>query len=364
MKTPLTILDESILKNNIYTMQTLLNQHSKLLMPMMKTHKSTTIAKMQMAAGCYGFLCGTIDECVAAFSINAYNIMYAYPVSNSENLNILSKLSKHCNMMLRTDSYECADLAQIIAKKNKTCFEMSVIVDSGLHRFGMDVYNAAKLAVYINKLENVKFIGFSTHPGHVYANTADQVIHIAKEECECLRLARLYASNNGVECKYITSGSTPTIRHAISDDIINVFHPGNYVFNDYIQMVLGSAQETDCALYVMASVISNPAEGVFIIDAGAKCLGLDKGAHGNTAIKGYGYIIKHPDAVITSLSEEVGIINAGKEEFKIGDIVRIIPNHSCSTANLTSRLYCSQDGNISDEYIKTDIRGSSYNFKV
>ncbi|HPB17170.1 MAG TPA: amino-acid racemase, partial [Clostridia bacterium] len=100
------------------------------------------------------------------------------------------------------------------------------------------------------------------------------------------------------------------------------------------------------------------------IDAGAKCLGLDKGAHGNTAIKGYGYIIKHPDAVITSLSEEVGIINAGKEEFKIGDIVRIIPNHSCSTANLTSRLYCSQDGNISDEYIKTDIRGSSYNFKV
>ncbi len=358
MKTPLTILDKSILKKNIYSMQALLNQHSKLLMPMMKTHKSTAIAKMQMAAGCYGFLCGTIDECVAAFSINAYNIMYAYPVSNSENLHILSKLSKHCNMMLRTDSYECADLAQIIAKENRTCFEMSVIVDSGLHRFGMDAYNAAKLAIYINKLENIKFIGFSTHPGHVYANTADQVIHIAKEECECLRLARLYASDNGVESKYITSGSTPTIRHAISDDIINIFHPGNYVFNDYIQMALGSAQETDCALYVMASVISNPSDGIYLIDAGAKCLGLDKGAHGNSEIKGYGYIKRHPKAVITSLSEEVGKIQADINEFRIGDIVQIIPNHSCSTANLTSRFYCIED----NSFIEADVRGNSYKY--
>lgn len=359
MNTPVTVIDKDILNRNICFMQTLADKNRKLLMPMMKTHKSTQIARMQLQAGCFGFLCGTIDECLAAYSIKAENIMYAYPISNMDNLIKLCNLASKCNVILRADSYECVTLAQKAANIQGVSFGMTVIVDSGLHRFGLNPLKAAQLATYMNQQKNIRFLGFSTHPGHVYQKTYDQISMIAKDECESLEIAQQEALKLGIESKYITSGSTPTIRYAIKSDVINIFHPGNYVFNDYIQISLHCAKEEDCALYVTASVISNPSEGVFIIDAGAKCLGLDKGAHGNCAITGYGYVKKHPDVIVASLSEEVGILHAKKDEFKIGDVIQIIPNHSCSTANLTSRLYCIQD----NSYIDVDIRGNSYNFE-
>lgn len=364
MNTPVTLINKTVLTNNISSMQALMNMNSKLLMPMMKTHKSTEIAKIQLNTGCFGFLCGTIEECIAAYTINTKNIMYAYPVINIDNIKILSKIAQHCNMILRSDSYECVDITQDLARKSGICFGMTVIVDSGLHRFGLDPYKAAKLAEYITKKSNIRFLGFSTHPGHVYQKTKDQVAEVANDECESLKKAEMEVRKYGIESVYITSGSTPTVKLSVESDLINVFHPGNYVFNDYIQMILGSASEEECALYVSACVISNPEKGIFIIDAGAKCLGLDKGAHGNAAISGYGYVKKHPKAIITSLSEEVGIIHAKQEEFRIGDIVQIIPNHSCATANLTSRLYFEQNDNTDNEYIKVDIRSNSYSFQI
>ncbi len=71
-----------------------------------------------------------------------------------------------------------------------------------------------------------------------------------------------------------------TFSQAVKDENINVFHPGNYVFLDTIQMSVNRATEEDCALTVYATIISHPREDLFICDAGAKCLGLDQGAHG------------------------------------------------------------------------------------
>jgi D-serine deaminase-like pyridoxal phosphate-dependent protein len=235
---------------------------------------------------------------------------------------------------------------------------MSVIVDSGLHRFGLEPSEAANLAYQISSFSNINFIGFSTHPGHVYKKTHEFVEQIAKEECDSLVLAKKELLSLGIETKFLTTGSTPTVLMAVNCEDIDIIHPGNYVFNDFIQISLKAANEEDCALTVMASVVSNPEDGIFIIDAGAKCLGLDKGAHGNSAISGYGYIKGHPDACVTSLSEEVGIVSVKQGQLSIGDVITIIPNHSCSTANLTSRLYCLED----DTYIVVDIRGNSYNF--
>lgn len=358
MNTPVTLIDKEILKNNIQSMQKLCDSKHKLLMPMMKTHKSSEIAKMQIEAGCYGFLCGTIDECFAAYDIKAENIMYAYPVSTLENLTKLCALAKVCNMTIRTDSIICIENAQQIAKESGVTLGMSVIVDCGFHRFGVQPEQAAKLAAFISKEKNLSFDGFSTHPGHVYQKVADQVELVANEECLYLEQAVEKLSKYNLKARHVTSGSTPTINRAIDCQFIDVFHPGNYVFNDYIQMTLNIVKEEQCALTVMASIISHPREGIYIMDAGAKCLGLDKGAHGNVAITGYGYIKGHSDAQIISLSEEVGVIASKENEFQIGQIVHIIPNHSCSTANLTSRLYNLEDST----FMHVDIRNGCYNY--
>ena len=63
LQTPAILLDLDKLEHNIQSWQALCNENGKELWPMIKTHKSTALAKMQLDAGATGFLCGTLDEC-------------------------------------------------------------------------------------------------------------------------------------------------------------------------------------------------------------------------------------------------------------------------------------------------------------
>ena len=174
-----------------------------------------------------------------------------------------------------------------------------------------------------------------------------------------LHFAKGILEKEGYYLEYITSGSTPTFTEAVKDLNINVYHPGNYVFLDSIQLSINRAKIKDCALTVLATIISHPSEDLFICDAGAKCLGLDQGAHGNSSIVGYGTVINHPELIVSSLSEEVGKLKVkGETNLKIGDKIEIIPNHSCSTANLCT-YYTVVDGDDVIKSIKVDARGNS-----
>ena len=68
----------------------------------------------------------------------------------------------------------------------------------------------------------------------------------------------------------------------------------------------------------------------------------------------------HPELTIDSLSEEVGKIHVhGKTDIKVGDKIEIIPNHSCSTANLCSYYTVVKDNEVIDS-IPVDVRGNSF----
>jgi len=120
------------------------------------------------------------------------------------------------------------------------------------------------------------------------------------------------------------------------------------------------ATEDDCSLVIYATVIANPRDGLLICDAGAKCLGLDQGAHGNSALQGYGSVIGHPELLVMSLSEEVGKISVtGSTDVRIGDRIMIIPNHSCSSANLTDYFILIDDDENIKQLIRVDIRANA-----
>lgn len=130
-------------------------------------------------------------------------------------------------------------------------------------------------------------------------------------------------------------------------------------YHDAIQLSTETATEQECALRVLASVISHPSERVYICDAGSKCLGLDQGAHGNTSIKGYGIVKGHPELTVAGLSEEVGKLHVyGETTLKVGDRIEIIPNHSCSSANLTNFLVGVRGDEV-DHLISVDVRSNS-----
>ncbi len=360
LQTPAILVDLDILDQNIRKYQDLCNKYNKQLWPMIKTHKSSEIINMQVEAGATGFLCGTLDECEKLAEMGIQNIMYAYPVASEVNIKRVLALSQKCNFIIRLDNLQGAQMLDAEAEKAGTKVNYTIIVDSGLHRFGILPDQVLSFADSLKALNNLAFKGISTHPGHVYSATTHQEIQqYVNDEKNSVKIAVEALKNAGYNLEIISSGSTPTFAEAVKDEYINIYHPGNYVFHDNIQMSTDVAKESECALSVLATVISNPASDRLVCDAGAKTLGLDQGAHGNSAIKGFGYIKGHPELTIYSLSEEVGKIHIdGATNIKVGDIIEIIPNHSCSTANLTSYLIGCK-GDLVEKVIHIDMRGNS-----
>ncbi len=362
IRTPAILLDMDIAENNLRRYAEAARSAGKEIWPMTKTHKSTELARLQLKYGAAGLLCGTLDECEAFAGEGLFPIMYAYPIGSSAAADRLCRLASLGRVIARVDSREGAELLDRAAKKSGIRLSYTVIIDCGLGRFGIRPEQAGEFAVSLKNLENLEFCGISTHPGQVYgAQNAGEAAKSAIEEAEAVEKACRALRALGFEPSIVSSGSTPTFFPNINDKNLNIYHPGNYIYNDVIQLSIGAAEERDCALTVLATVISHPKEDLYICDAGAKCLGLDQGAHGNSSIKGYGRVLGHPELTVYSLSEEVGKLHAEcPTSLKIGDRIRIIPNHACSTANLTSYNVAVRGEEVCG-IIETNVRGNSRN---
>jgi len=367
IETPAILLDLNVLEGNICNFHTAAKKSGKEIWPMLKTHKSTKIAQMQHKHAASGFLCGTLDECeMLERTLEDISIMYAYPVASEPNLGRVISLakSKRCRFYIRIDNHAHAEILNQAAKMADVQINYTLIVNSGLNRFGIEVRDVesfmSKMAIYTN----LNFMGISTHSGHAYimepedVSASDKMARVAiaaKQEMAIMKEAQQALTNMGLEPKLITSGSTPTYMHTVNADGIDILHPGNYVFMDYMQMDLGCAKEKDCALTVLATVISAKQNNEYIIDAGSKCFG-DQAVHGSKSIEGYGYIKNHPGLVLYSLSEEVGKIRgSGGSQLYVGQKIEIIPNHSCSTANMTSWYVCTRDGVVDEMLPKIEV---------
>lgn len=359
LQTPAILLNLDFMEHNIKKYCDAAAANQKEIWPMVKTHKSTELAQMQAEYGCTGFLCGTLDEVEALVNEGFHNIMYAYPVATEVSIKRVIRLAGKCNLIVRLDGTDAARPLNEAAEKANVTVNYTIIVDSGLHRFGVAPEQVVNLADELKAFKNLRFCGISTHPGHVYgASCEEEIEKYCQDETENIAIAVDKLRAAGYECDIISSGSTPTFFGALKDKNIKIYHPGNYIFNDAIQLSTNTATEEECALYVLASVISHPREDLFICDAGAKCLGLDQGAHGNSSIQGHGVVKGHPELVIYSLSEEVGKIHVhGETDLKVGDKILIIPNHSCSSANLTD-YYVGVRGEEVERLIEVDIRGN------
>lgn len=358
--TPAVLVDLDAVEQNLRRYADEAKKHGKQIWPMLKTHKSTEFAMAQMHAGATGFLCGTLDEAEAMCRAGVKNLMYAYPVATQDSIRRVIALSQACSFIVRIDGLDSAAAIDAQAAEAGVSVCYTIIVDSGLHRLGVKPEQMAAFGQAMQQFQHLTFKGISTHPGHVYgaACKADLEKYVADER-RAMKAAADALRSVGMECELVTSGSTPTFWGAIDDETIQIYHPGNYIFNDVIQMCTETADEETCSLSILASVIAHPSEDLFIIDAGAKCLGLDQGAHGNSSIKGFGVVKGHPELLVSALSEEVGKIQVqGETSLKVGDKIQIIPNHSCSSANMTS-YYIGTRGGLVDHLVSVDMRSNS-----
>ena len=146
IQTPAILIREKAMENNLLKYQRKCDENNKELWPMIKTHKSTEICRLQEKIGATGFLCGTLDECEALCTDGAKNIMYAYPVAGKVACMRAVKLAKKCNFFVRLDGLDAAQMLNDCAKEENVVVNYTIIIDSGLHRFGIAPETAADFA--------------------------------------------------------------------------------------------------------------------------------------------------------------------------------------------------------------------------
>lgn len=361
LTTPSFLVDLDRLDRNIAEASELCKANGKLLCPMVKTHKSVAFAAMQSAYGAAGFLVGTLDEAEKLVEHGFKEIVLAYPVAAAENIARVVELAQKARVILSFDGVEAAAQAQgLLAKGKKITMDYLVIIDCGLHRFGVKPDEVVDLVQKLSGFSYLKFRGIATHPGHVYAKSSmAEVEAVAREEIAILEKARELLCGAGFAVETVATGSTPTLPFAVQNKTITTVRPGNYVFYDAIQIALGVVPQERCSLTVLATISAHPRENVFIMDAGSKCLGLDKGAHGVSLVSGYGIVKNHPELVIEGLSEEVGKIRAtGSTDIRVGDKIEVIPNHACAAASMSSFLIGHRNG-VLEKIIDIDARGGT-----
>jgi D-serine deaminase-like pyridoxal phosphate-dependent protein len=136
-------------------------------------------------------------------------------------------------------------------------------------------------------------------------------------------------------------------------DNIDEYRAGTYIYNDRSQVANGSATPDDCALSVLTTVVSVPTGGRAIVDAGSKALTSDL-----IGLEGYGEARALGAARIYTTSEEHGFLDIAKlnDKPKIGDLLRITPNHVCPVSNLFDRVIFVSGEDVLGA-VKVDARG-------
>ncbi|MFZ5980813.1 MAG: alanine racemase [Candidatus Zixiibacteriota bacterium] len=357
LDTPALLIEKNILEQNINRMQQTADRYGVSLRPHIKAHKMPFIALRQIKAGAVGVAAAKLGEVEVMVDYDVADILVANEIIGRRKIERLYKLSRKARLSCAVDALENArEISEYFVSKNHR-IDVLIEVDSGLHRCGLSSFDdIVTLARGLRQLQGIRCRGIVTHAGHAYAaKTAAEVAAIGEQEGRLMvdiavRLRRL-----GFEPEVVSVGSTPTAPFAVQIPGVTELRPGNYVFNDMIQVALGVAPVEACALTVLASVISLPAPGRAVIDAGSKVLSLDRGAHGNELVSGYGRIIGK-NARLERLSEEHGIVSYENEQFTLGEKIRIIPNHACPVVNLFNYA-CLVDRQHIEDVVEIEGRG-------
>jgi D-serine deaminase-like pyridoxal phosphate-dependent protein len=344
LPTPQILIDRPRALANIDRVQTMANAAGARLRPHAKTHKSPIVARWQIDRGAVGICCAKLGEAEVFVAAGVTDIRLPYPV-NPANAARLVALMDHASLSIIVDHLAVArGWAEAMRRAGRT-LDVLVKVDVGFHRCGIDPDgDALGFLQQIASLEGLRLRGLLSHAGHAYhAASENDLRAIAAQEAETLTTLRARAAASGIALDEISVGATPSLRFSAQLDGITELRPGNYVYFDRTQVALGAASLDDCALTVLATVVSKPAADRIILDCGSKTLTSDI-ARGITKATGYGAVLKADGAsprevddalTIERLSEEHATVRAaGGTRLEPGDRVRVVPNHSCTVSNL------------------------------
>ena len=336
LETPVPIVDMDRLAFNLDRMAAYATLHGLRMRPHVKTHKSPRIAAEQLRLGAVGLTCATLREAEVMAEV-CDDLLVAYPPVGAARLERLARLPQGVKVTVAADDAHALDALNVAARLGQRQFDVLVEADLGMHRVGVSSpERAVAIAQHVDRASALNFAGMLFYPGHIREVVSEQGAALTRLGTDIASYVQALIAA-GLPPRIISGGSTPAAWRMHEVPGVNEVRPGTYVYNDRTTAMIGACDWDDCALTVLATVVSVAVKGQAVIDAGTKALGREPlRAEGD----GYGALLDHPEVVVARMSEEHGILDLSRTTWRprLGDLVRIVPNHVCIVVHLFDEI--------------------------
>ncbi len=331
--TPAAVVDLDRMEANLDRMAAYAAQHGIGLRPHTKTHKSPLVASQQIERGAIGLTVATLREAEIMAPLDA-DILIAHPPVGDAKLKRLVALAATNRITVALDSKEALEGLDAATRTADVHVGVLIEADLGMHRVGVQSpADAVALAMQADRMRNVAYKGLLFYPGHIRQRVEEQ--DAAIEQLNTDLDAYLVALRDaGLAPDIVSGGSTPAAFASHRIRGMTEMRPGTYVYNDRTTALVDACAWDDCAYSVLATVISTAVPGQAVVDAGSKAIFREE-LRGTDAT-GLGALLDRPDVILKGMSEEHGLLDLANTDWRprVGDRVRIVPNHVCVSVNL------------------------------
>jgi D-serine deaminase-like pyridoxal phosphate-dependent protein len=348
LPTPCMVVDQEIFDANLRRMADHCRATGIHLRGHVKVHKSTEIAKRQIALGGIGVTCATVAECELMSHAGISNILLTRQPTSKNNIARAIALARHDPTFgTVVDDPLTAEWLQAAAATEDVKLKTVVDIYAGLIRHGIDQgMPALDLAKQVDSSKNLKLVGMMGYSGGA-AHTHGWSDRMKKSRDDTAGLLETVASarSAGLPVEIVSGGSTGT--YNIDSEIkgLTELQAGSFVFMDTLYRVIGGKDDPHeysdfgMALTVMSTVISRRHPNRCTIDAGNKAL-----------LKPTDEVKGRPEVRIENQGAEYGglVWNNGDREFKLGERVEIYPSNLDMSTNVYDRYYVARGERIVD----------------
>lgn len=342
---PTLVVDKEVCLQNIEKMVKKAAEYKLRFRPHFKTHQSAKIGDWFKSFGIDAITVSSV-QMAEYFATNGWkDITIAFPVNILEIENI-KRLSASIKLNVLVENKEGAE---VLAKQITHKTGVYLKIDTGYNRTGIASSKTGMISAILKLLsENKKLVfkGFLSHTGHTYL--AKSTNEIFSRHFDALLKMRALKEKYKKEFPKIevSIGDTPSASICTTFTGVDEIRPGNFIFYDLMQQNLGVCKMEDIAVRMVCPVIAKHlSRNEIIIYGGAVHMSKDaivningKQMFGRIIIQKNGEkILLDPLNYVAKLSQEHGTLKVTQNQFKnfnVGDLIEIIPVHSCLTANL------------------------------
>ncbi len=322
LETPSVLIDLDRMERNIGAMQKRCDDLGIQFRPHIKTHKIPDIARRQLEAGAVGIACQKVSEAEVFADAGIKDIQIPYNIVGAAKTRRLAQLAKRADVSVTVDSQAVLDgIATAMHDAGATISVMVELVSLN-NRTGTTPEEALALARQIVASNNLRFAGLMIYP-------SDAAIRPRLQKT--LKLL----NDSEIEVANVSGGGSGAILESHLIPELTEMRVGTYIFWDWGSVASGMTTFDKCAMRVRVTVVSANEPNRVILDGGSKTI------HSEMVDGCFGYITEYPDARIYKVNEEHGYVDftACDSQPQVGDILHIIPVHTCVVSNLHNQLF-------------------------